>query len=296
MRKWWILGIGVLLVAAAGVAYFKWDKKEVVVAAPVATAQVVKGTIEVNVSGTGSIAPAEKETVKSGKQGIIGEVKVKQGDKVKKGDVLATLEGEDNTDKIKTEEVNLEKKLLQLESTQDQYKMETDDKNISSLKLSMKQQQLDIDQSRETIADLKDAVAEETIVAPVSGTVTTLSVADGDTLNGSTELMEIADYDHYEIIVGIDELDISKVKVGQSAKVTVEALADQTFTGKVSEIANEGTANNGVASFDVTVALDTAAGLKSGMSAEASIQVEKKENTLMLPIDAVQSLGGRYMV
>ncbi|GGD46660.1 efflux RND transporter periplasmic adaptor subunit [Paenibacillus nasutitermitis] len=296
MRKWWLLGTGVLLVAAAVIVYFNWDTKKEVAAAAAVTTRVIKGTIEVNVSGTGSIAPAAKETVKSGKQGTIGEVKVKLGDKVKKGDVLASLEGEDNTDKIKSEEVSLEKKLLQLQSTQDQFKTETDDKNISSLKLSMKQQQLDIEQSRDTIADLKEATAEETIVAPVAGTVTTLSVADGDMLNGSAELAVIADYDHFNIVVGIDELDISKVKAGQTAKVTIEALAGQTFTGKVTDIADEGTASNGVASFDVTIALDSAEGLKSGMSAEASIQVDKKENTLMLPIDAVQSMGGRYMV
>lgn len=297
MRKWWVLGIGVLLVAAAVVVYLKMDKsKEKPLTQAQATTQVRKGTIDVSVSGTGSLAPVDRQTIKGTEQGTVDKVYVKEGDTVKKGDVLVSIEGEDNSDKIKSEQVSLESKKLDLQDMQSKLKTATDDNDIASIKLNLEKQQLSIEQSEETIADLKDAENGATITAPISGKVTTLSVAEGDSLNPSTELMEIADFADLQIAVGIDELDIAKVKVGQSATVTVEALSNQTFTGKVTKIADEGTSSNGVASFDVTVAIDKPGELKSGMSAEASIEIEKKENTLMLPIDAVQSFGGRYMV
>ncbi|MFC5653552.1 efflux RND transporter periplasmic adaptor subunit [Paenibacillus solisilvae] len=296
MKKWWLLGTGILLVAAAVVVYLKMDTKKATAEAVVATTTVTKGTIDVHVSGTGSLTPADRQTIKATAQGTVAAVKVAVGDKVKKGDVLATVEGEDNSDKITSEKLSLESKLLDLQDAEDKIKTETDEKNIASLKLNLKKQNLSIEQSKTTIADLEETETGSTITAPIGGTVTTLSIAEGDSLNPSSDIAEIADYASLQIVVAIDELDISKVKAGQSATVSVEALTDKTFTGKVVKIADEGTASNGVASFDVTIALDKADGLKSGMSAEASIQIEKKDNVLMLPIDAVQSLGNRYIV
>jgi HlyD family secretion protein len=299
MRKWWLLGIGVVVVASAVFYYFNLGSKDEVAAAAAAvtTTQVRKGTIEVSVSGTGSIAADEKVSVKSPeKQGTIGLVKVTAGDKVQKGQVLATIEGEDNTDKIESAELDLEKKLLQLQSTQEQLKSATDEQNIENIKLNIDQQQLDITEARQNIADLKTAEAGSTIVAPIGGTVTAVSATNGDSLGGASDIFEIADYDHLQIVVSIDELDISQVKLGQAATVSVDAFPNKTFTGKVVDIADEGTTSNGVASFNVTISLDTIAGLKPGMTAEASIEVQKKDNVLMLPIEAVQSFGSRYMV
>ncbi|UVI28881.1 efflux RND transporter periplasmic adaptor subunit [Paenibacillus spongiae] len=296
MRKWWLLIVGVLLVAGAVYAYFYFKKDEQPAAPPVNTTQVRKGTLEVSVSGTGSIQVGDRKTVMAGKQGTIKEVKVKENSVVKKGDVLVVLEGEDTSDQIKSEEVNLEKKLLELTDLQTRYKSEIDTNSLSSLDLSMKKQKLDIEQSRTTIAKLKEKQEEITITAPIGGTVKSLAAAADDELTPQTQIAEIVDYDNLQIIVSIDELDIPKVKAGQSAVISVEALTGQTFEGKVAAIADEGTASNGVATFDVTISVKASKEVKAGMSAEASISIEKKENTLILPIDAVQSLGNRYIV
>ena len=80
-----------------------------------------------------------------------------------------------------------------------------------------------------------------------------------------------------KLLLGSMSADISQVKLGQTAAVRVEALDSKEYVGKVVDIADEGTSSNGVATFDVTIALDTSENLKSGMTAEASIQVDKKE-------------------
>ncbi|TYP71838.1 efflux RND transporter periplasmic adaptor subunit [Paenibacillus methanolicus] len=298
MRKWWLLGIGVVLVGGAVTAYFVMNKEEQVVAASVATTKVFKGSIEVTVSGSGSISLANRETVKAGKSGTVTEVKVKEGDTVKAGDVLVVLAGEDNADSIKSKEVDLEKKLMELTNLQESYKTAADEGAQKKIDLQMKQQKMDIELARSTIAELKEKSASSTITAPIGGTVATMNVSVDDELNNTADIGEIVDYDNMELVVSVDELDIPQVELGQTAAVAVEALEDETFTGKVTDIAKEGTSSNGVASFDVTITVDKGESktIKAGMSAEASITIDKKDDALLLPIDAVQSMGDRYMV
>ncbi|MFD0712600.1 efflux RND transporter periplasmic adaptor subunit [Paenibacillus sp. GCM10027626] len=296
MKKWLLLIIGIIIVAGGVYAYFQFKKEDQPAAPPVATTKVRKGTIEVSVSGTGSIQVGDRQSVTAGKQGTIKEVKIKENGLVKKGDVMLVLEGEDNSDQISSSEIDLEKKLLELTDLQDRYDAEEDEKNLSSLELSIKKQKLDIAQTRNNIAAMKEKQAEVSIVAPITGTVKSVAVVAGDSLTPQTQIAEIVDYANLKMVVSIDELDIPKVKLGQEAKISVEALTGESLSGKVTAIADEGTSNNGVATFDVTIALAKTDDVKVGMSAEASIEVEKKENTLMLPIDTVQSMGGRYIV
>lgn len=96
------------------------------------------------------------------------------------------------------------------------------------------------------------------------------------------------DYDELELQVQMDELDVPNVKKDQEAKISVTALPDKTFIGKVKEIAEQGTVMNGVSSFLVTISIDDTTGLKSGMTADASILVKEKTDALYVPVEAVQ--------
>lgn len=95
----------------------------------------------------------------------------------------------------------------------------------------------------------------------------------------------------------VDEVDIAKVKIGQQAEVTVDALEDKVFQGKVTEIAEEGVVTNNVSSFEVTIQLDNPENiLKSGMTSNVTISVAKQANALLIPIEAVQEMGKRKFV
>lgn len=108
---------------------------------------------------------------------------------------------------------------------------------------------------------------------------------------------QMPNFDELEFQAQMDELDIPNIKVDQAVKVTVTALPDKTFTGKVKTIADQGQAQNGVSTFPVTISLDSTEGLKSGMTADASILVNEKKNALYVPIEAVQkSDDDRYYV
>lgn len=134
------------------------------------------------------------------------------------------------------------------------------------------------------------------ITAPADGTITAINVQAGERVSIGQAVAHLTNYNDLQALSQIDELDIPKVTVGQTATIKVSALPDQTFTGKVTGVANEGTTTNGVSTFDVTVHFDKPSGLKVGMSTEANILTASKDNALFVPVDAVHDINGEKFV
>ncbi|WP_256757520.1 efflux RND transporter periplasmic adaptor subunit [Cohnella sp. WQ 127256] len=298
MKKKMVWSVALVIVLAAGTwgGIQLYNKKDTQLVASYITTQVRKGTIEVKVSGTGSIQPIARKTLKAAASGTALKVNYKEGDTVKKGDILITYEQEDVTDSIRSKTIDLKKKQLELNDLQTKYKEALDDEARKPLVLSIQKQQLDIEMAQSDISTLKTGKIIDPIVAPIDGVLATFDVVAGDSINPNGELGEIVNFAQLQMVVGIDELDISKVKLEQETEILVEALPEEKFTGKVVSIADEGTTSNGVASFDVTIVLTDAKALKVGMSAEASIMTDKKTDALYVPVEAVQSSQGKYFV
>jgi multidrug efflux pump subunit AcrA (membrane-fusion protein) len=127
------------------------------------------------------------------------------------------------------------------------------------------------------------------ITAPKDGIVTTVAVAAGERVTNGQVVAHLTNYKDLQTIVQVDELDISKIKKGQTVDLTVSAVPDQTYTGKVTAIAAEGTSSNGVSTFDGTIHFEKPANLKVGMSAEASILTDSKAEALYVPVDGIYS-------
>ncbi|CAM3419714.1 efflux RND transporter periplasmic adaptor subunit [Marinicrinis lubricantis] len=292
--------ISLVVLIGAGAAYwwfFIRAEGEQTVAAAVQTTTVRSGTIESRISGTGNIEPLSRETIKATETGEVAEVYFHEGDKVKAGDILLRFEKDDVTDQIESMELELSNSRLELQDLQNQYKRAEDDEARESIRLSIQRQELGIQQKEEELAELTEQEGKAPITAPIDGILTSWDIETGQTITDQTnELGEVVNYDQFQIVVAVDELDISKVEIGQEAEIIVEALSNHTYTGQVMAIADEGTPSNGVSTFDVTVVLNEADGLKAGMSAEASIQTAYKENALLLPIEAIQQAGDQYFV
>lgn len=134
------------------------------------------------------------------------------------------------------------------------------------------------------------------ITAPADGTITSLDVESGIRLAGSGTIGHLTNYKKLQTVISVDELDISSVKKGQTAEITVSAFPDQLFTGIVTKVAKEGTNENGVSSFEVIITFDKIKGLKIGMSTEAKVLTESKEEVVYVPIEAVQTQGNEKYV
>ncbi|WML51446.1 HlyD family efflux transporter periplasmic adaptor subunit [Neobacillus sp. PS3-12] len=134
------------------------------------------------------------------------------------------------------------------------------------------------------------------ITAPADGIITTLAVSAGEKVQTGEVVAHLTNYSTFKTVASIDELDIPKIQVGQTATIKVSALSDLTFTGKVTGIANEGTSTNGVSSFDVDISIDNPQNLKVGMSTETSILTASKDNALYVPLNAVHTMNGEKFV
>ena len=156
-----------------------------------------------------------------------------------------------------------------------------------------------LDQAQNTLVDaennvssMNDTVDKYTITAPISGQVITKKMKAGDKIsnnsNSSNELALIYDLSELTFQMSIDELDISKVKVGQKVKVTADAFPEKTFSGHVSNVGLNGTASNGVTTYPVVVTMDQPGELLPGMNVDGVIILEQAEDTLYIPANALQ--------
>jgi multidrug efflux pump subunit AcrA (membrane-fusion protein) len=161
--------------------------------------------------------------------------------------------------------------------------------------------------------DYKDAQAAEgdlEVVAPCSGTVSELNIEVGDSVasssggsSGSTATgttsttsssapVVLTESDTLRVKLTVNEVDLPELELGQRADVEFDAFPDLTATGKVVEISDEGTNNQGVVTFDVYIALDVADdALRPAMSAAATIVTDVAKDALLVPNAAVQSDG-----
>lgn len=175
---------------------------------------------------------------------------------------------------------------------------------------NLTRQEAALAQARMELANQESQMAKLTITAPISGVFreneasssnnNTSSIQGpvqvGDELKPNDPVGRIVNNSNYKVVVNIDELDISQVKVGQKAEITIDALPGQTVEGTVTQIAEEGVVQNGAAYYPVTLTLPPTPGLKAGMTANARILVAKKDDALLLPVEAVQERNGRFFV
>lgn len=152
--------------------------------------------------------------------------------------------------------------------------------SVQSASDSVKDAQLSLENQYETLEDY-------TIKSPIKGTVIEKKKKAGDTIDSNAELCTIYDLSYLKMTMNIDELDISKVKVGQEVTVTADAVQGQTFKGKVTKINMAGTTTNGVTTYPVEVQIEDTEGLLPGMNVSTEIIVNQVEDVVAIPVGAV---------
>lgn len=149
--------------------------------------------------------------------------------------------------------------------------------------------------------------SSSTIYAPITGTVSGLSLQVGSVITGSTsssstttnstKIASIKTKAPPTITINLTEIDVPKIKVGNKATVTFDALTDKTFTGKVISIDTTGSVSSGVTTYPTVIRLDTDPGTILGnMAASANIITQTKHDVLLVPSSSVQSQDGSSTV
>ncbi len=142
----------------------------------------------------------------------------------------------------------------------------------------------------QNLAQLQQALSEHTVVAPFDGMLSVVSAKKGDTASGAIATIittqKIA-------AITLNEVDAAKVKLGDKATLSFDAIDTLTLTGKVSEIDAVGTVSQGVVSYNLKITFDTQdARVKPGMTVNATIQSATKQDALMVPSSAVKTQNG----
>ena len=164
-----------------------------------------------------------------------------------------------------------------------------------------------VDQAQEKIesaqsnADNKQETYDNyTITAPISGQVITKNVKAGDKIarsssSSTSTLAVIYDLSEVTFEMSVDELDVGRVKVGQTVNVTADAIEGKTFTGKVTNISLQSSQSNGVTNYPVYVTLDEVGDLLPGMNVDGTIILDQVDDALMIPVDSLMR-GNRVYV
>jgi HlyD family secretion protein len=309
--------IGVVLVALILMALLGGSKEEIV---PVQVEKAVKRNITQTVSATGNIDSEFKVDITPEVTGEIIELPVKEGDKVKRGDLLIKIDAKQYLADKESAEANLEsaksamaQRKAELDKLQADYerikelynKKLSSDAEYQAAKSSYESSKAayqgaiaNVSQSEASLRRSEDQLSKTTILSPMNGTVTKLNVELGERVLGSfysqgTNIMTVSDLNNMEAIADVDENDVVLVSIGDTARIKVDAFGDKIFKGLVKEIGNSAIATGTgtqeqVVNFEVKIKLtDLDQKLRPGMSCNADIETETKDSVITVPIQSV---------
>ncbi len=343
-KKIWIIIAVVAVVAAIVIlAVVKGQRNE---GTKVATEKVMKRTIIQTVSSNGKIQPEKDIKISPYISGEVVELYVKEGNQVKKGDLLAKIDPEiyisqfDQSEAaVNTQKANLANSKARLAQIRAQFenarltferqeklfkenvisKAEYDQSKaafqvaqaqITAGEEDIKASDFMVKNSEAALKRSKEDLTRTAIFAPNDGTVSKLGVLKGERVTGAsqfssgTEIMRIANLNEMEAQVQVNENDIVRVSMGDTALIEVDAYLNRKFKGVVTEIATSanttGVSVDQVTNFNVKIHIlkdsykDLLVGkevdfspFRPGMSCTVEIQTEVAENTLTVPIQAV---------
>jgi HlyD family secretion protein len=292
--------------------------------------QVKTTTVVETVSATGKIQPEIEVKISSEVSGEIIMLNVKEGQVVKKGDLLVKINPDLYTSGYNRSLSNLSGSkagLSQAEATFKEAKANFErskilfEKGIISksdwdtaiatfevAKASKQNAYYAVQSASATVNEAKDNLGRTVIYAPADGTISMLNVELGERVLGTqqmtgTEILRIANLNTMEVEVDVNENDIVKIKVGDEAKVEVDAYLKKQFKGIVTSISNSASAEltaDQVTNFKVKVRIskesyldllegkpDSYSPFRPGMTATVDIITKTKYNVLAVPISSV---------
>jgi len=272
----------------------------------VRTDTVKKGDITQIVSGYGKIQSVKEVNISAYVAAEIKKLHFNEGDTVKKGQVLVELDWnryEAVLERIQSDmfsaRANLNNARIRLKRAKELFS----NGFISRSELDEAQLNFDLAESqmgqvKANLKQAKDDLAKTRLISPIDGTVIALNKEVGEMALSSQlqtdVIMTIGDLSRMEMVVEVDESDVSMVSPGDSAKIKVDALPDRKFNGAVTEIANKATSRgrgtqDEVTIFEVKIRVtdENVEQLRSGMSATVDIETETHKDVLYIPIQAI---------
>jgi HlyD family secretion protein len=320
-----VIAIAVVVVLVAGgfvVARATTKAKPETLESPFRLGKVQAEDLQVSVREVGVVDPVIKADVKSVVSGRVLSLRVREGDVVKTGQVLAEVEPD----------VNQAQSLADVKAavSQADIKLRDTERELAAQKAlfeaglipsqTLQNYQTARDLAADTLASTRSryqivedrgipisgasASQRARVTSPMSGVVITRGVELGETVtsgvssfNDGTVMFTVADLKSLIIRVNLNEVDIAKVRVGQPVRVTLDAYPQKIFAGKVRFVAPAAEVVEKIKVFEIEVALDDLdEAFRTGMSANVEILGERRARALSIPLEALQRREGDTVV
>jgi HlyD family secretion protein len=319
--KW---ATGIVAIAAIGSILVLSAAKRGNKAVEVRIEPVQKRDLVASVTASGQVRPQTKVDVASDVSGKIMKLSVKEGQIVTQGQFLLQIDqaqAEANVQRAEAAVASSRAQLAQSQASLDQSKKslersasikKTNPQLMSDEALEQLRTAVDVntalseaakhavDQATASLNDAKSSLSKTTIYAPMSGRVTRLAVEQGETAVPGTfnkdaaTLLTISDMSVLETRVKVDETDVARIKVGDSAQVQIDAFPDTTFNGRVTKISNSSvktataTTTDQAVDYEVTIQLLNAPKeTRPDFSATAKIITDSRTSVMSVPIIAL---------
>jgi len=271
----------------------------------VQTEKVRRDRIVQTINASGSLIPITEVKISANVSARIMNIAVKEGDIVKKGDLLIELDKtqyeaayEKAQSYVQSNKANLRKVASDMKRMQALYKQNlTSAAELESAEAQLQLAESQVVQAEAALKQARDDLDKTRIEAPMAGIVTRLEKEIGEIALGSVfqedVILVISDMSEVKVEVEVDETDVVNVSIGDSANIEFDALPDTIYYGTVSEIAHSATTKGAgtqeqVTNFKVQVAvLGRDARFRPGMSATVDIVTDTRENALVVPIQAL---------
>lgn len=323
-KKWGVIGVVLLIVSVIGATTAAKGRNK---ATEVRIEAVEKRDLVASVTASGQVQPHNKVDLSADITGRVVRLAVKEGDVVTRGQFLLEIDPSQyraaaeraaaavasSRSQASTARPGLLQaqrnynRMLELKKANPTL---VSDEQVEQLKtqVEISEAQLEsanngIAQAQASLRDAQSLLSKTTIVAPMSGKVTRLNVREGETaimgtLNkDAATLLTISDMSLLETKVKVDETDVSRIQIGDSTVIQIDAFPDTTFIGRVSEISNSSikAGLGGGASpadqaidYEVTIQLiNTPAATRPDFSATAKIITDTRNSVLSIPIIAL---------
>ncbi|GAA4289819.1 efflux RND transporter periplasmic adaptor subunit [Aestuariibaculum suncheonense] len=297
-----IIGIVVLILLLVVLKYFKDANSKAIedfkVEEPFYTA------INTQAVATGKLNPEEEIELKPQISGIIDEILVEEGDKVKKGDLIAKIRVVPNEQSLVSANSRIKTAQLSFNNAETLYNRNKSlfEKGVISQQ-DFENSELSFNQAKETLRQAQNdyqiikrgsisggASANTNIIAQIAGTILEIPVREGDQViesnnfNDGTTIATIADMSHMIFEGKVDEAEVGKISEGKEIKVVLGAIKDKDFPATLIFIAPKGIEENGAVQFTIkaNVNIDEGTNVRAGYSANAEIDIESKDSVFAI--------------
>lgn len=289
-KKIWI---PLLLIIIGAGGYLLWPKSK---AEEIKVVEVKTGEVKSIISASGTLEGTDSADLRFKISGKLASLMVKPGERVKKGQLIAGLDTQELSIALQQAQNTFIAKDATAKRVEDDVKDNADDENFTQ-KENRVNAQTARDNAYDNVKSAQRAFQDAYIYSPLSGIVTKADPNPGQNVSPSDLIAQIVDESEYVFEAEVDESDLGRIKLGQSAEVTLNSYPDQKFNASVSKITPAiETTDSGATVVIVKLSLGKPEiNFVSGINGQADIVTDQASNVLVIPIDALMEGNEVYV-